>query len=588
MHADVVGSTKLIQIDESVAHTRMRDSFRKLSETISSYGGITWEIRGDALVAEFPRASDAIAASVSFQASNSRSTIGSEDGIHPVLRIGISLGEVIVADNVITGAGIVVAQRLEQLAAPGGVVVQGSVMETVPNRLPFEFEPLGEQDLKGFDQPVRAYAVRLTPGAEAPGYEGPASIPSARVPSDALKQHSLALPEKPSIAILPFVNLSDNPEQEFFADGLTEDIITRLSYLRGLFVLERSSSFALKGRSLNARETAAELGVRFILQGSVRRAGERVRIVAQLVDGSEGETTWAQRYDRNMSDVFAIQDEIAQAIVVAMQVELTEGEIIQSSPGSTTNVDAWEKFHQGMLALLTYSPDEVNRSRRLLREAIELDPEYIDARVYLAWTYWQDSRSLYTPNHDVNLATCRKIVDELNTMGASTADTKHLDAATLLLERRHDEALKVARTAVPMGPSKMFGFTPSALVFLYSGDVKTALEVLRTTVRMYPYTPSDTIFTISYSLCLAGELNEAVDTAEEYMRRVPTDLFAYTLLAIAYMFSGATDRARETISRFRKSYPTYTLANFAHHEPFRNKVDLQRVTQALREAGLPE
>ena len=253
LHADVVSSTELVQRDESIAHERIQDSFRHFSETIAAYGGITQEIRGDALVAEFSRASDAVTAAIAFQIENSASNTELEDEIQPKLRIGISLGEVIVADNTITGAGIVLAQRLEQLAAPGGVVVQGSVSETVPKRLPFDFKSLGEQTLKGFDQPIRAFAVQLKPGKQIPNSESEIVTPEIEM-NDAHKRPPLKLPDKPSIVVLPFSNISSDPEQEYFSDGVSEDIITDLSKVSGLFVIARNSAFAYKERAFNVPE----------------------------------------------------------------------------------------------------------------------------------------------------------------------------------------------------------------------------------------------------------------------------------------------------------------------------------------------
>ena len=328
LHADVVGSTELVQRDESVAHERIQDSFRRFSETIKAYGGITQEIRGDALVAEFARASDAVTAAIAFQIENTGSNAQLEDDIQPQLRIGISLGEVIVADNTITGAGVVLAQRLEQLAAPGGVVVQGSVSETVPRRLPFDFDSLGEQSLKGFDQPVRAFIVRGKPDAVIPGPELPiADTGPGDVAADNFEERpSLEFSDKPSIAVLPFDNMSGDPEQEYFADGIAEDVITALSRFHDLLVIARNSSFTYRGMSADVRQVGRELDVLYVLEGSVRVVGNRVRITAQLVEALTGNHIWAERFDRSLEDVFEVQDEITAlvAATVGQQVHVAE------------------------------------------------------------------------------------------------------------------------------------------------------------------------------------------------------------------------------------------------------------------------
>jgi adenylate cyclase len=277
LHADVVGSTSLVQKNEALAHKRIQTAFQKFSETIKTYGGIAREIRGDALVAEFDRASDAVAAALAYQILNSELNAAIDDDIQPNVRIGISLGEVIIADNTITGTGVILAQRLEQLANPGGVVVQGSVSETVPTRFPFNFESIGEQVLKGFDQQVRAFSVRLLPGEDVPMPELKAS--SSTVESNDSQESSklsrefyetligerLELPDGPSIAVLPFQNISADPEQEYFADGISEDIITALSRVPDLIVIARNSTFVYKGRPVDVRQVGQELGVRHVL-----------------------------------------------------------------------------------------------------------------------------------------------------------------------------------------------------------------------------------------------------------------------------------------------------------------------------------
>ena len=300
LHADVVGSTALVQKNETLAHERIQSAFENFSEIIKAYGGIAREIRGDALVAEFDRASDAVAAALAFQIINGEFNSTLIDDIQPQLRIGISLGEVIIADNTITGAGVVLAQRLEQLAEPGGAVVQGSVSETVPSRMPFEFEGLGEQMVKGFDQPVRAFIATLKSGEKPPA-------PDEMVSASEATPSGPQIPDEPSIAVLPFTNMSNDPEQEYFSDGITEDIITALSKISSMLVIARNSTFIYKGKAVDVKQVGRDQGVRYVLEGGVRKAGNRVRITAQLIDTTTGQHRWAERYDRNMEDIFAVQ-----------------------------------------------------------------------------------------------------------------------------------------------------------------------------------------------------------------------------------------------------------------------------------------
>jgi adenylate cyclase len=332
LHADVVGSTALVQKNETLAHERVQDTFRRFSQTISYHDGIAHEIRGDALVAEFARASDAVSASLAFQATNTTHNEQLSDDLKPVLRIGIAMGEVVIADNTVTGEGVVLAQRLEQLAEHGGVCIQGAAYGTLPKRLPFEYENLGEQQLKGFDDPVSVYAVSLRPGDAIPD-------PRSKHPSEISIP---AIPEKPSIAVLPFTNMSGDTEQEYFSDGITEDITTALSHFSGLFVIARNSSFTYKGHALDTRKISSELGVRYVLEGSVRRSGNRIRINGQLINAETGNHIWAERFDGDLDDIFELQDDITRKIVsnIAPQIELTE---VERGRGlQTANLSSYE------------------------------------------------------------------------------------------------------------------------------------------------------------------------------------------------------------------------------------------------------
>ena len=349
LHADVVGSTSLVQKNEILAHERIQETFRRFSESIRNHGGVALEIRGDALVAEFARTSDAVSASLAFQIDNTAHNEQLTDDIRPELRIGIAMGEVVVANNTVTGEGIVLAQRLEQLARPGGTCIQAAAYETLPKRLPFEYDNLGEQPVKGFDEPVRVYTVRLKAGAVVPEPEA----------SGQLDTPALELPDKPSIAVLPFTNMSDDPEQEFFSDGITEDIITALSRISAMLVIARNSTFIYKGKAVDVKQVGREQGVRYVLEGGVRKAGNRVRITAQLIDASTGQHRWADRYDRDLEDIFAVQDEITQKIVTELDVHLHSGEQVRLWSSGTGNLEAWECVRLGSDLLNSVTGDQI-------------------------------------------------------------------------------------------------------------------------------------------------------------------------------------------------------------------------------------
>ncbi|MCZ6856285.1 MAG: hypothetical protein O7G86_20405, partial [Gammaproteobacteria bacterium] len=375
LHADVVGSTSLVQENETLAHERILDTFQRFSEAISNYGGIAHEIRGDALVSEFARASDAIGASLAFQVANTSHNEQLSDDIRPVLRIGIAMGEVVVADNTVTGEGVILAQRLEQLAEPGGIRIQGAVYETLPKRLPFKYENLGEQQVKGFDEPVKIYAVSLKPGAEVPEPE-PLSQTDTATPD---------LSETSAKAILPITNKGDDPDQEHFSDGITEDIITALSQISGLLVVARNSTMIYKDKAVDIKQVGREQGVGYVLEGSVRKSGDKVRVTAQLIDAITGHHLWAEHYDRKLDDIFQVQDEITKNVTTELQLHLPQGE----------DVRVWTRGADP-LRIFVSSPGDVSEERVVTARVIARLKTEFAHRVPIEPVFWEHESLLAT------------------------------------------------------------------------------------------------------------------------------------------------------------------------------------------------
>jgi TolB-like protein len=380
------------------------------------------------------------------------------------------------------------------------------------------------------------------------------------------------------------VNLSSEANQQFFADGLAEDLITRLSYLRGLSVVAGTLTYTFRNTTKPLPEISREIGARYVLEGSVRASGSRLRVTTNLVDGDNALSIWSQRFDRDLTDLFEVQDEMTHAIVLALQVALSDGEMALD-PGGTENYEAWEAFQRGSICHLKYTAEDNLRARRMFGEAIRLDPSFVDAKVFHAWTFWQHARSGFSSNRQGDFAKCRTDLDSLLAAGTVNANVKHLEAATLLMERRHDEALAAAEEAVALGPSKLFGYAPAALVRIYSGELQAGAAILRETIRTIPATPTDSIYQLANVLVLTGEYSKAIEMAQEYMRRVPDDLYGYLTLAIAFSFGGFPEEARGTIGRFRERFPTYRLADYEAHEPYRDKAILDSLLSHLRSAG---
>jgi adenylate cyclase len=380
LHADVVGSTRLVQKNESLAHQRIVETFKQFELSIDQFNGVVHEIRGDALLAIFPRASDAVNSALTFQNHHKGANATIEDDILAELRVGIAMGEVIIADGTVTGAGVVLAQRLEQLCDSGEVVIQGAVYETLPKHLPLDFNSLGEQKLKGFDETIRAYRVAM-------GTDTSHSLPRKSESHIARKS---VTSEKPSIAVLPFANNSGDPEQEFFSDGISEDIISELSRFHALFVIARNSSFRFKGSNTGIQAMGRELGVQYVVEGSVRRSGNRVRIIAQLIETETENQIWAERFDRDLEDIFEVQDEVTRSIVAVLPGRIQDDVVDRAARKPTENMKAYELMLQGKAYRDLLSAEGNAAARNCCQKAIELDPRYARAYMYLSDSYIVD------------------------------------------------------------------------------------------------------------------------------------------------------------------------------------------------------
>lgn len=492
LHADVVASTTLVRIDETLAHERIRDVFHRFSETIESYGGVAHELRGDALLAEFERVSDAVSGALAFQARNSEFNMTLDDDVRPALRMGISLGEVVIADNTVTGEGVVIAQRLEQIAESGGVCIQGAAYETIPKRLPFDYESRGEQALKGFEEPVRVYGVTLKAGQKVPKPD------LATQPEKSL----LEPPDRPSIAVLPFTNMSGDPEQEYFSDGITEDIITELSRFPGLFVIARNSSFAFKGQSVDVKITARELGVRYMLEGSVRRAGHRLRISTQLLDTELATHLWAERYDGSMDDVFALQDEITRNIVgsIAPQIEIAEVERSRRLPAA--NLTSYEQSLKAQALFYDWSrsgsPELMQESVESAQAALDIDPKNTHALWIQAYSYEMQYLYRWGSEPDESLEHARDIAERL----------------------------------IQVDSSNPKAYMARGIVYMFRGEFDAAIADYRRAFALNPNFAMN-LFSMAWGESLAGLTKEAKEHAELGLRLSPRDLDWW--LGVAYL-----------------------------------------------------
>jgi adenylate cyclase len=579
LHADVVGSTRLVQKNESLAHARIQDAFRRFSSTIEAYNGVTHELRGDALVAEFARASDAVAAGLAFQIENTESNARLEDDLQPQLRIGVSLGEVVIADNTVTGAGVVLAQRVEQLAEPGGVCITGAIHEAVPQYLPLDYSDLGKREAKGFDEPVQVYSASVKAGEQVPSSEPAVSREAhprkpkrlwtasaiallivvggalawwqpwkPREEPASIEHMAFPLPDKPSIAVLPFTNMSGDSEQEYFVDGITEDLITDLSKLSGLFVIARNSTFTYKNKPVKVRQVAEELGVRYVLEGSVRRAGDQVRINAQLIDATTGGHLWAERYDGSLTNVFALQDKVTQKIVVALAVTLTVDEVALRTQKETNNPEAYDAFLEGWTRFRQYTPEDFAKAIPHFQRAIRLDPNYGRAHAALALVYAESWWNFWTIRLGFSWeAAIEQATRHLKAAMIDPTPLAHRAASLMLIiEYKYEEAITEAERAIALDPNNPSGYDAMARVLIYFGSPVKSLEFIKTAQRLDPHT--NYLFRIGEAQFQLEQFEAVATTLRRFTQRNATDYYPFLYLASAY---GHLEREDEAKSAFQ-------------------------------------
>jgi len=586
LHADVVGSTALVHKDERVAHDRIQDSFHRFSAIIAEYSGITHELRGDALVAEFARASDGVAASLAFQVANMEQNALLADGIRPEVRIGIALGEVVIADNTVTGSGVVLAQRIEQLAEPGGLCISAAIHEAVPRRLPVEFASLGDQSVKGFDEPVRVYSVGLRAGEKAPE-------PVDDIDSDGGEAKSstpmLGLPDRPSIAVLPFNNLSGDPQQEYFADGMTEDIIAGLSRFRSLFVTARNASFAYKGSSPDVRAVARDLGVRYVLEGSVRRGGERIRITGQLIDAETGNHLWAERYDRELEDIFAVQDQVTEAIVAAIAPEIGDVERARAQRIPPHNLDAWG-LHQGGLAAFYSSTEEGLRSAiEQFGRVNEVDPTFAPAFAMAAEARWRFVLHFVPDDRGEYLNQAREKAYKAITLDPRDPTCLRNDGRVHGLLGHHDIAISKVEEAIALNPNDAMSHFFLGAVLCSAGRAEEAIPNIDHAMRL---SPRDIFLTgmlthRAFLLFDLGRYEEAFEWVRRASLRPNRRSMTFALLTAVLTKLGRQEEARAALKELFAHAPGMSCSKYRGN-PFGRQEAMNRFADALREAGLPE
>ncbi len=575
--ADVVGYSRLMGANETGtfdALKRLRTSV--IDTAIDEHDGRIVKLMGDGILAEFASVVDAVECAAVIQAhiGNEKPTV--IDGGDILLRIGINLGDVIIDGDDIYGDGVNIAARLEALAEPSGICMSASAYEQVRDKLDLHFEDLGAQNFKNISRPVQAYGVTLKPGD---------------ISSTAPVTTQPALPDRSSIAVLPFDNMSGDPEQDYFADGVVEEIITSLSQLDQLFVISRNSSFAYKGQSVDVRRAAAELGVRYVLEGSVRKAGNRLRITGQLNEGATGTHLWADRFDGLTEDIFDLQDQITERVIGAIEPTLRKAEIERSRKTRPENLVAYDYFQRALPHLYAMNPDDNSKALTLLQKAIELDPYYAPALAYCAWCYEQrltrEWPTAQPADLDLSITSARRAL-------ATGSDDAHAVAAAgfvlMMVGREYDASLDAAERALALNPNTAAVLMFVGMIFNFSGKPDAAKPCFERALRL---SPGDSMaFALFLGVAVAdlqtGNQSGAVTYARKSIAQNHQWDFNQMVLATALAELGQNDESRQVVKQLRAIAPDATLSLFRKHLPFRETAVIERILTALCAGGLPE
>jgi TolB-like protein len=570
--------------DEVGTIRTLKDYREVMSKLIKEYRGRVVDSPGDNVLAEFTSVVDALECSIEIQKMLKGKNAALADNRKMEFRIGVNLGDVIEDEDRVYGDGVNIAARIEGLAEPGGVSVSGTAFDQVKNKLSVGYQYLGKQTVKNIPDPVRAYKVLMEPeaagkviGEKEPkqrrwGWKPVVALAvlvlvagglvwnfymrSPREEPASIKSMAFTLPDKPSIAVLPFVNMSDDPQQEYFSDGMTEDLITDLSKISGLFVIARNSTFVYKGKSVKIRQVAEELGVRYVLEGSVRRAGDQVRINAQFIDSTTGQHLWAERYDGSMQEVFSLQDRINQKIVAALAVKLTAGEKTLVSQKGTHNPAAYEEFLKGREHYLRSTIEDYAKAEVCFKRAIELDPNYSQAKAALALFYYevagQGPRRLNAINMNYEQARLRAR-QYLKAAMKEPTSTAYVVAGTMdLTLRQWDKAISHLEKALALDPNDPLCNLVLGRALIDSGRPKEGMEYVKSAMKLDPLNPARYLERIGFAHICMGEWQEAVTACEKAMELNP-DIFAPAIvLAVACAHLGLIEKAEVALRAYQE------------------------------------
>ena len=573
---DVANYSRLMGVDEEGTLARLNAHRREFLEpTIAEHRGRIVKRTGDGILIEFASAVDATRCAIAQQSGMAQRNADVPADKRIELRMGIHVGDIMIEEGDIFGDGVNIAARLESIAQPGGICISDDAYRQVRGKLDVNFQDSGEQELKNIARPVRVYMLR----------------PDAPTSTGKKFAGGLALPDKPSLAVLAFQNLSGDPEQEFFADGIAEEIITALSRAHWLFVIARNSSFSYKGKSVDVRQLGRELGVRYVLEGSVRKAGNRVRITAQLIDAADGRQVWADRYDRALEDIFAIQDEITHSIIGAIAPGIVAAEIQRVQRKDAAELGQWERVMRAHWHVRRLTREDCREAVPLIEEGLQIDPNNALALADLAYN-WHFAL-IFGWIEKPPAALLEKMGDAARR--AVAADDQDAIAHTVvgiyeLFANRHDNAIKRLKRAIELDPNSSFARGNLGVALSFGGEPESSIQALGEAIRL---SPRDYLMVIWYTASAWSHLHaerfaDAMNCAKQAIELNPNFPDSHWTLAAAAAHLGQLNEAQAALERFVRLLPGLTLGDPRLIRPFRRPADRERVLSGLRKAGLSD
>ena len=615
LSADVKGYSRLMSVDEEGTVKALNDCREIIARCVHDHRGRVVDSPGDNVLAEFVSTVEAVKCAVKIQEDLKVRNADRPENRKMEFRIGVNLGDVIEEEGRIYGDGVNIAARLEGLAEAAGICISGTAFDQVKGKLSLGYQYVGKQTVKNIPDPIRAYKVLMEPehagkviGEHKPKkwrwaqiaaviliviagtiailkiYFGPPQIEPASV-----EKMAFPLPEKPSIAVLPFENMSDDPGKEYLSDGITEQIITSLSKVPSLFVISRTSTFTYKDKPVKVQQVAEELGIRYVLEGSVQQSENKIRITAQLVDALTGRHLWAQRYERNYKDIFALQDEITLKILNEIQVKLTEGERLRAFTGKTTNLDAYEKLLEGITYVRAFNIESNATARRLFEEVIAIDPVFSRGYSYLASVNLMDVWLGSSKSPPKSIAQATELLQKAIDLDENNDEAYSLLCGTYGLQRQFDKSIRAGQKAIELNSNQAGAYVWLAMPLRWMGKAEEAIEFNKKAIRLSPFPPSYYYVNLGNAYLTAGRSEEAIEEYKKALHLTPQNANVFSGLSICYGLLGRGQESRAAAAELIKLNPNYTIKFYMKlMSVYKNQELVKRGADALRKAGIPE